>query len=58
MTNEPLYRIEVSDSTTGEWFLADDQSHGLTRELAKQRWDYHLRVNEMNPSYMRVVREQ
>ena len=55
--NEPLYRIEEMNPTTGEWYLIDEQSRGLTKEECKQKLDFHVR-NEVNPNNIRVVREQ
>lgn len=53
----PLYKIEERSPTTGDWFLIDEESQKMTKEQTLERWEHHLR-NEMNPNYMRVVREQ
>lgn len=57
MTNSALYRIEEMCSTTGEWSLIDEQSCGLTREECDKRLEFHMR-NEVNPNYLKVVREK
>lgn len=58
MTEEvKLYRIEEMHPTTGEWNLIDQQSQGLTKEECKKMLDFHMR-NEVNPNYMKVVREK
>ena len=54
---EPLYRIEERSPTTGEWYLIDVESQGLTKEQCKQKLDFHMK-NEVNPNHMRVSREQ
>ena len=57
MTNEPLYRIEEMHPITGMWSIVDERSKGLTKQQCMEVYESHLR-NELNPSYMRIVREQ
>lgn len=51
------YRIEEMSPVTGKWNLIDEESKGMTQEECKEMFDFHVR-NEVNPNYLRVVREQ
>jgi hypothetical protein len=57
MTNERLYRIEEKCPTTEEWSLIDENSKGLTKQQCDEKLELHMR-NEVNPNYLRVIREQ
>ena len=55
-SKEPLYRIE--EMGTAGWSLAEDISHGLTKEQCKKMYDQIMFRSGISPDRLRIVREQ
>ena len=54
--SEPLYNIE--EMQTDGWKEPDQYCHGLTRAQAKEKYEWLVNTESLNPNRLRIQRAQ